>query len=56
VRVVVYLASADDFKAVAPILGRHFAKIRPANTTVVAGFVDPRIKIEIEVTAKRRTT
>jgi enamine deaminase RidA (YjgF/YER057c/UK114 family) len=56
VRVVVYLASADDFKAVAPILGKHFAKIRPANTTVVAGFVDPRIKIEIEVTAKRRTT
>lgn len=56
VRVVVYLASADDFKAVAPILGRHFAKIRPANTTVVAGFVDPRIKIEIEVTAKRRST
>jgi enamine deaminase RidA (YjgF/YER057c/UK114 family) len=56
VRVVVYLSSADDFKAVAPILGKHFAKIRPANTTVVAGFVDPRIKIEIEVTAKRRTT
>lgn len=56
VRVVVYLGSAKDFKTVAPILGKHFAKVRPANTTVIAGFVDPRIKIEIEVTAKRRTT
>jgi enamine deaminase RidA (YjgF/YER057c/UK114 family) len=40
--------------AVAPIVGKHFADIRPANTTLVTGFVDPRIKIEIEVTAKKR--
>jgi enamine deaminase RidA (YjgF/YER057c/UK114 family) len=55
VRVVVYVASVKDFEKVAPILGKHFAKIRPANTSVIAGFVDPRIKVEIEVTARRRT-
>jgi reactive intermediate/imine deaminase len=54
VRVRVFVASVKDFKVVAPILGKHFAKIRPANTSVVTGFVDPRIKIEIEVTAKKR--
>jgi enamine deaminase RidA (YjgF/YER057c/UK114 family) len=53
VRVVVYVGSVKDFKKVAPILGKHFAKVRPANTSVIAGFVDPRIKVEIEVTAKR---
>jgi enamine deaminase RidA (YjgF/YER057c/UK114 family) len=52
VRVRIYLASAADFKAVAPIVGLHFAKIRPANTTLVTGFVDSRMKIEIEVTAR----
>jgi enamine deaminase RidA (YjgF/YER057c/UK114 family) len=53
VRVRIFLASAKDFATVAPIVGRHFAKIRPANTTLVTGFVDPRMKIEIEVTAKK---
>jgi enamine deaminase RidA (YjgF/YER057c/UK114 family) len=55
VRVRVFVASAKDFKLVAPIIGKHFAKIRPANTTLVTGFVDPRMKIEIEVTARRRS-
>lgn len=54
VRVRIFLGAAKDFAVVAPIVGRHFAKIRPANTTLVAGFVDPRMKIEIEVIAKKR--
>lgn len=54
VRVRIFLGSRKDFAAVAPVVGRHFAKIRPANTTLVTGFVDPRMKIEIEVTAKKR--
>ena len=29
------------------------SNIKPANTTVVTGFVDDQIKIEIEVTARR---
>lgn len=54
VRVVIYVASLDDFHVAVPVIGNALREIRPANTTVLAGFVDPRIKIEIEVTAKRR--
>ena len=53
VRIVVYLADRDDFQAVAPVIGEHFEGINPANTTVEARLVDPRMKIEIEVTAYR---
>lgn len=54
VQVRVFLAATDGFATVGPILGRWFADIRPTNTTVVTGFVDPRMKVEIEVTARKR--
>lgn len=54
VRVRVYLAERDDFEAVASVIGKYFRDIRPANTTVVSGLVDPRMKVEIEVTARKR--
>ncbi len=54
VRVRIFLTDAADFPTVAPIIGRWFKDIRPANTTLVCQLVDPRMKIEIEVTAKRR--
>lgn len=53
VRIVVYLADRKDFEAVAPVIGAHFKGINPANTTVEARLVDPRMKVEIEVTAYR---
>jgi reactive intermediate/imine deaminase len=53
VRVRVYLAERSDFEFVAPVVGRHFRDIRPANTTVVCTLCDPRMKVEIEVTARR---
>ena len=53
-RVRVYLADAADFDRVAPILGRHFRDIRPANTTVICPLADRRMKVEIEVTARRQ--
>jgi enamine deaminase RidA (YjgF/YER057c/UK114 family) len=53
VRARIFLVDAADFPRVAPVLGRHFAKARPANTTVISGLIDPRMKIEIEVTARR---
>ncbi|NIR32493.1 MAG: RidA family protein [Gammaproteobacteria bacterium] len=52
VRIRVYLASREDFDVVAPVVGRHCRAARPANTTVVAPLVDPRMKVEIEVTAR----
>ena len=53
VRVRVFVAAREDFARVAPILGAHFRDVRPANTTVVAALVDERMKVEIEVTARR---
>lgn len=54
VRIRVYISDNKYFLGeVGQILGKYFGNIRPANTTVVTGFVDDQIKIEIEVTAKR---
>jgi len=54
VRIRVFLAERADFERVAPVIGRYCRAAGPANTTVVAPLVDPRMKIEIEVTAKRQ--
>lgn len=51
VRVHYLLTSADDFPACFPTLQRYFGDVRPAATMFVAGLADPRMKIEIEVTA-----
>ncbi|MBI3517238.1 MAG: RidA family protein [Proteobacteria bacterium] len=53
VRAVIYVTDRADFERVAPVIGKHFGKIRPTNTTVIAQLVDARMKIEIEVTARR---
>ena len=52
VRVRYLLVDAADFERVAPIFGRYFVQARPAATAMVVGLVDPRMKIEIEVTAR----
>ena len=52
VRTRIYLVSADDFEPIAAVHGEVFHDIRPANTTViVAGLLDHRWKVEIEVEA-----
>jgi enamine deaminase RidA (YjgF/YER057c/UK114 family) len=54
VRVHYLLTNAADFEACWPALGKAFAEVRPAATALVCGLVDPRMKIEIEVTALKR--
>ncbi len=54
VRVRVFLAARDDFELVAPILGHYLRDVRAANTTVIAALIDERMKVEIEVTARKR--
>ena len=54
VRVNYYLTSAADFERLAPLFGEAFKVARPAATAIVCGLVDARMKIEIEVTARRR--
>ncbi len=56
VRARVTLAHADYFAPVAAVLGRKFAHIRPANTTIIAALIDPAMKVEIDVTARKRET
>jgi enamine deaminase RidA (YjgF/YER057c/UK114 family) len=52
VRTRVYLVRLEDFEPVGRAHGEAFSEIRPANTTVVvAGLVDPRWLVEIEVDA-----
>jgi enamine deaminase RidA (YjgF/YER057c/UK114 family) len=53
VRVHYILPDARDFPACWPVLREHFGTIRPAATMFQAGLADPRMKIEIEVTARR---
>jgi enamine deaminase RidA (YjgF/YER057c/UK114 family) len=52
VRVRYYLPDPADWPEIVPILGEVFGAIRPAATALICGLVDPRIKIEIEVTAR----
>jgi enamine deaminase RidA (YjgF/YER057c/UK114 family) len=51
VRVHYILPEAADFEQCWPALRRVFGEIRPAATMIEAGLSDPRMKIEIEVTA-----
>jgi enamine deaminase RidA (YjgF/YER057c/UK114 family) len=53
VRVRYLLPDAEDFRRVAPLFGEHFGANRPAATALICGLVDPAMKIEIEVTARR---
>ena len=53
VRVRYYLPNISDWPAIVPVLGEVFGTIRPAATALICGLVDPRMKIEIEVTARR---
>jgi enamine deaminase RidA (YjgF/YER057c/UK114 family) len=53
VRVHYILPRAADFPKCWPALRRAFADVRPAATMIEAGLSDPRMKIEIEVTALR---
>ena len=54
VRVRYFLVDATLFGQLAPLFGEQFGTARPAATALVCGLVDPRMKIEIEVTARRR--
>ena len=53
VRVKYYLPDAADWPRIVPVLGEAFGAIRPAATALICGLIDPRMKIEIEVTARR---
>jgi enamine deaminase RidA (YjgF/YER057c/UK114 family) len=52
VRVTYVLPRADEFRECWPVLRRYFGEVRPAAMMISAGLADPRMRIEIEVTAR----
>ena len=54
VRVTYILPNAAEFEQCWPVLRKYFAEVRPAATMFSAGLADPRIRIEIQVTARKR--
>src|SRR5580692_4709439 len=55
VRVTYVLPDGARFPECWPILRKYLGTVRPAATMISAGLSDPRMQIEIEVTARRRT-
>ena len=51
-RVHYIVPHAEEFEACWPLLREAFAESRPAATMFSAGLLDPRMRIEIEVTAR----
>ena len=54
VRVTYMLPDAAEFPRCWPVLRRHLGEVRPAATMLAVGLADPRMRIEIEVTARKR--
>jgi enamine deaminase RidA (YjgF/YER057c/UK114 family) len=54
VRVMYILPDAARFPDCWPVLRKYFGAVRPAATMIAAGLSDPRMQIEIQVTARKR--
>ena len=55
VRVTYVLPDGDEFEQCWPVLRKYFGEVRPAAMMISAGLADPRMKIEIEVTALKQS-
>ena len=55
VRVTYVVPVASEFEQCWPVLQRYFGDIRPAAMMISAGLLDPRMRIEMEVTALKPT-
>lgn len=55
VRVTYVVPDASEFAECWPVLRQYFGEIRPAAMMISAGLADPRMKIEIEVTALKKS-
>jgi enamine deaminase RidA (YjgF/YER057c/UK114 family) len=55
VRATYVLPNGAEFPECWPVLQKYFGEVRPAVMMISAGLSDPRMKIEIEVTARLRT-
>ncbi|MEJ6023720.1 RidA family protein [Ramlibacter sp. PS4R-6] len=55
VRVTYVLPRGEDFEACWPVTRKYLGDVRPAAMMIEARLIDPKMKIEIEVTAKKRS-
>lgn len=55
VRATYVLPNGAEFPQCWPILRKYFGQVRPAAMMICAGLLDPRIRIEIEVTALKQS-
>ena len=55
VRVTYVLPNGDDFELCWPTLKKYLGEVRPAAMMISAKLLDPRMKIEIEVTAMKQS-
>ena len=55
VRVTYVLPKAEEFPECWPVLRKYFGEVRPAAMMISAGLADPRMRIEIEVTALKQS-
>ncbi|WP_396956123.1 RidA family protein [Nitrosomonas sp.] len=53
VRVTYVFPQAEDFEKCWPIMRKYLGDVRPSAMMLTAGLSDPRMKIEIQVTAYR---
>jgi enamine deaminase RidA (YjgF/YER057c/UK114 family) len=47
------LPNGSEFPKCWPVLRKYFGEVRPAAMMICAALLDPRMKIEIEVTAMK---
>ena len=55
VRVTYVLPHGDEFEKCWPVLRKYFGEVRPAAMMIEAKLLDPRMRIEIEVTAMKQS-
>jgi enamine deaminase RidA (YjgF/YER057c/UK114 family) len=55
VRVRYILPRREDFEPCWPTLKKYLGNVRPAATMIESGLSDPRMLIEVEVTARRQS-
>jgi len=55
VRVTYILPDGKEFAQCWPVLRKYFGDVRPAATMISAQLLDPRMRIEIEVTALKQS-
>ena len=51
-RATYYVVDREDWPAIGAVIAEWMANCRPATTLLYCGLLDPRAKVEIEVTAR----